>query len=99
LPPLDAKVVLHLLDTLAEKFCNSLVMLQKEFLHDAYGFLNSKGDRENNEEPNQPQIELTTNTNKFPSLNPLNVPATLLEFRKKKPIVIDFSTSWRTTFS
>ena len=106
LPPLDAKVVLHLLDTLAERFCNSLVMLQKEFLHDAYGYLTSKGDGkkssciENNQESIQPQLGPTdNNTNKLPSLNPLNVPATLLEFRKKKPIVIDFSTSWRTTFS
>ena len=35
-------------------------------------------------------------TKKFSSLNPLNVPAVLLDFKKKKPIALDFKTTWRT---
>ena len=111
LPPLDAQVVLHLLDGLTDEFRDSHVLLQKEFLHEAYGVLASAGDStgvscrilDNSEKnPSADSVETTNNnatTRKFPSLNPLNVPAALLEFRKKKPIVLDFSTNWRTTLS
>ena len=106
LPPLDAQILLCLLDDLTEKFRNSLVLLQKEFLHEAYGALNSTVNRAGvpsniNNENNSPvqMVQPNETVKKFPSLNPLNVPAMLLEFRKKKPIVLDFSTNWRTTLS
>ena len=106
LPPIDAQVLLCLLDDLTEKFRNSLALLQKEFLHEAYGVLNSTintaglSSNANNGEDSPAQVVQTNETvKKFPSLNPLNVPAMLLEFRKKKPIVLDFSTNWRTKLS
>lgn len=45
---------------------------------------------------NQQIPDFVPPTKKFSSLNPLNVPAVLLDFKKKKPIALDFKTTWRT---
>lgn len=109
LPPIDAKVVLYLLDDLMGKFSNSHSLLQKEFLDEAFGVLNEntssvKNMAASNGVEVQEHVQSTLNAKEmprmFPSLNPLNVPSALLEFKKKTSIVLDFSTSnWRTTLS
>eukprot|EP00795_Rhopilema_esculentum_P013652 gene13652-4551_t len=104
LSPIDADVVLNLLNDLIERFANSYTMLQREFLHDAFSVLSGKNNGQASMENNTETFStdpLDSSQNKqqsreFSSFNPFNVPAILLDFKKKKPIVLDFSTSWRT---
>lgn len=108
IPPADAQVVLQLLDDLTNKLSDSHTMLQKEFLNEAFGALSKKNAGTDNERTipndalqNAAQTDnLKQSLKSLPSLNPLNVPLGILEFKKKAPLFFDFSTdNWRTTFS
>jgi len=101
LGPLEAAVVVDLIDDLIDTLSSSEALLQRELLHERYGQMRQLLIREGDDDPNKQPVDRSIEAQKvlnskvrqtFPSMNPFAIPFELLELKSRDPNSINMPT-------